>query len=298
MLVRHCVKKVRYALAAHGGCGKWASADGVHALRALRAAVEVGTRALEQGASALEAVCIAVVLLEDDPLFNAGTGSVLNSAGEAEMDASVMIGKDLRCGGVAAIKRVKNPVLVAREVMERTPHVLLAGEGALAFARGCGFPDYDPITEERRARHRAGIRSAHGSRGGTVGAVALDAAGRLAAATSTGGTSLKMPGRVGDSPIPGAGNYATRFAAASATGTGELMMRVLAAKSVCDRIEQGMTASAAARSVVSAIRREGTESAALMVLDRTGSVGFSMRGGRLPRAWHAGGETRIQARIS
>src|SRR6185436_13990724 len=134
-----------------------------------------------------DAACAAVVVLEDDPQFNAGTGAVLNRDGEAELDASVMAGNDLRCGGVAAIMRVRNPVLVARRVMEDTPHVLLAGSGALAFARAAGFGDYDPVTREARERH---------AQAGTVGAVARDASGAFAAATSTGGMDMKLPGRV------------------------------------------------------------------------------------------------------
>jgi beta-aspartyl-peptidase (threonine type) len=285
--MRRAVKKVSPVIAVHGGCGSWANVDSARALQGVRAAARAGQRVLEQGASALEAVCAAVVLLEDDPLFNAGTGSVRTSDGEVEMDASVMVGDDARCGGVACLRRVKNPVLVARSVMETTPHVLLAGEGALAFARRAGFPDYDPLAGGRM-RERANA-SANPSRGGTVGAVALDAAGGLAAATSTGGTSMKMPGRVGDSPIPGAGNYATRFAAASATGNGELMMRALAAKSVCDLVADGLTASAAARRVIARVALAGGQSAAMIALDRAGRVGVAKRGGRMPHAWHVAG---------
>ena len=275
-------------IAVHGGCGRWASADAARALRGVRAAAQTGRRMLEEGASALDAVCAAVVQLEDDPLFNAGTGSALNSEGEAEMDASVMVGKELRCGGVAALKRVKNPVLVARRVMQITPHVLLAGEGALAFARRCGFEDHDP----------AAGRRARAARLGTVGAVALDATGELAAATSTGGTAMKMPGRIGDSPIPGAGNYATPFAAASATGTGELMMRFLAAKAVCDRIACGETPCDAVQSIVEALPVGNAQGAALIALDASGRLGFFARGGRLPHAWHCAGEARVRGRMS
>ncbi len=275
-------------IAVHGGCGRWTDADAERALRSLRAAAQIGRRMLEDGASALDAVCASVVHLEDDPLFNAGTGSVLNSDGEAEMDASVMVGRQFACGGVAALRRVKNPVLVARRVMEITPHALLAGEGALAFARRCGFEDYDPVVPARR-------RGA--ARGGTVGAVALDARGVFAAATSTGGTSMKLAGRIGDSPIPGAGNYANPGAAASATGTGELMMRFLAAKDVCDRISAGESAADAVQSVVEKLPVGSGQSAALIAVGPSGRPGFFARGGRLPHAWHCAGEARVHAAV-
>ncbi len=284
----------RWALVVHGGCGHWAERDSAAALAGVRAAVAVARRILAGGGTALDAVCAAVVTLENDPLFNAGTGSVLNRDGAVEMDASVMTGPDLRAGGVAAIARVRNPILVARKVMEATPHVLLAGAGATAFARAHGFADYDPITHAslRRFRLRAAARAP-----GTVGAVALDAAGALAAATSTGGVSSKLPGRVGDSPIPGAGNYATALAAASATGNGELMMRTLAAKAVCDLVAAGRTAQRAATTAVRALPARDGESGAMIALDARGRVGVAMRGGVMPRAWASAGAPRIRARL-
>ncbi len=285
--MKKAAQTMRAVIAVHGGCGRWARDDAARALRGVRAAAQSARRLLEEGAGALDAVCAAVVRLEDDPLFNAGTGSALNSEGQAEMDASVMVGSDLRCGGVAALKRVRNPVLVARRVMEITPHVLLAGEGALAFARRCGFEDHDPGVGRRAKGQRA-------ARGGTVGAIALDSNGVLAAATSTGGTAMKMPGRIGDSPIPGAGNYATPIAAASATGTGELMMRFLAAKGVCDRVACGARPEEAVRFVLEGLPVGEGQSAALIVLDASGCLGFFARGGRLPHAWHCAGEARVR----
>jgi beta-aspartyl-peptidase (threonine type) len=210
------------------------------------------------------------------------------------MDAAVMTGEDLRCGGVAAIRRVKNPVLVARKVMEATPHVLLAGAGATAFARRHGFGSYDPVTRESLRRWR--LRSAAASPG-TVGAVALDGAGRLAAATSTGGVSLKLPGRVGDTPIPGAGNYATRHAAASATGTGELMMRTLATKSACDAVAAGQSPRCAALAAIRALPAHAGECGGMIALDASGGVGVAMRGGVMPHAWCVEGAARITARL-
>jgi beta-aspartyl-peptidase (threonine type) len=284
-----------YAIAVHGGCGRWDGRDTRAALRGVRAAVEAARRILAGGGSAVDAVCAAVVVLEDDPLFNAGTGSTLNRDGDAEMDASVMTGARLLCGGVAAIRRVRNPILVARRVMEETPHVLLAGRGATAFARRQGFRDYDPITRESRRRFRSAI--AADAAGGTVGAVAVDAKGRLAAATSTGGTALKLPGRVGDSPVPGAGNYATRFAAASATGRGELILRHAVTKSLCDRVAAGRSAGRAAQATLRRLPLERGESVGVIALDRLPRIGVAIRGGAMPHAWFVAGTPRIVARM-
>jgi beta-aspartyl-peptidase (threonine type) len=286
---------MRYAIAVHGGCGRWDSRDTRAALRGVRAAVEAARRTLAGGGSALDAVCAAVVALENDPLFNAGTGSTLNHEGDAEMDASVMTGEQLRCGGVAVIRRVRNPVLVARRVMEHTPHVLLAGRGATAFARRQGFRDYDPITRESRLRFRSA--TAAGAAAGTVGAVALDAEGRLAAATSTGGTALKLPGRVGDSPVPGAGNYATRFAAASATGRGELILRHALTKSLCDRVAAGRRAARATRETLQRLPLERGESIGAIALDHRAGIGVAIRGGVMPHAWFVAGTARVIARM-
>ncbi len=286
---------MRYAIAVHGGCGRWDGRNTRAALQGVRAAVEAARRILTGGGSALDAVCAAVVVLEDDPLFNAGTGSTLNSEGDAEMDAAVMVGEQLRCGGVAAIRRVRNPVLVARRVMEDTPHVLLAGPGATAFARRQGFRDYDPITRESRLRFRS-VMAAEAA--GTVGAVALDTKGRLAAATSTGGTALKLPGRVGDSPVPGAGNYATRLAAASATGRGELILRHAVTKSLCDRVAAGRSAGRAAPETLRRLPLERGDSVGVIALDRAARVGVAIRGGgAMPHAWFVAGAGRVVARM-
>jgi beta-aspartyl-peptidase (threonine type) len=286
----------RYAIVVHGGCGRWEGRDARAALRGVRAAVAAGRGVLAAGGSALDAVCAAVVVLEDDPLFNAGTGSTLNREGDAEMDASVMTGESLRCGAVAVIRRVRNPVLVARRVMEATPHVLLAGRGATAFARREGFRDYDPITPESRLRFR-GALAGEAARG-TVGAVARDADGRLAAATSTGGIALKLPGRVGDSPVPGAGNYATRFAAASATGRGELMLRHVVTKALCDRVAAGRSADRAALETVQRLPMERSGSVGVIVVDRAARVGVAIHGrGTMPHAWFVAGARRVVARM-
>jgi len=282
-----------YAIAVHGGCGRWDGRDTRAALRGVRVAVQAARRILATGGSAVDAVCAAVVVLEDDPLFNAGTGSTLNRHGDAEMDASVMAGVGLRCGGVAAIRRVRNPILVARRVMEETPHVLLAGRGATAFARSQGFRNYDPAARKSRLRLRGALAAA----AGTVGAVALDGEGRLAAATSTGGTALKLPGRVGDSPVPGAGNYATPSAAASATGRGELILRHAVTKSLCDRVAAGRSAARAAQETLRRLPLERGESVGVIALDKRARVGVAIRGGAMPHAWLVEGARRIVARM-
>lgn len=225
----------------HGGAGDFSGSD--HDISEYKEGVEEaalsGYDAIKSG-NALDAVVAAVCVLEDNPLFNAGTGSVLNMEGYVEADAMVMFQGCI--GAVAALKKTKNPVQVARLVMEKTDHVLLVGEGAYDFAR-MYFDEYDPVTEERKKRHEE--LKARFSKGdtrwkknhallahGTVGAVAYD--GELAAATSTGGVWMKLKGRVGDSPLVGCGTYAGEKAAISATGIGENIMRTVFAKSVHD----------------------------------------------------------------
>ncbi len=300
------------AIAVHGGAGRWPMAERRAALDGVRRAVEIGRRILQGRGSALDAVIAAVVVLEDDPLFNAGTGSVLNIEGEAEMDAGVMIGEALRTGNVAAIRRVKNPILIAKKVMDETEHVILSGAGAVGFARAMGFGDFDPVTSKRREafeeqrrillakRDKASVRlrdlMAELSRG-TVGAVALDARGRFAAATSTGGTTLKLPGRIGDTPIPGAGNYATTNAAASATGHGEWTLRHLATKSVCDLIAAGKTAQAAVNRVAQDIASAGGRGIGLIAVDGKGRVGVAHGTPFLPHAVFREDQKEIVARM-
>ncbi|HYM72770.1 MAG TPA: isoaspartyl peptidase/L-asparaginase, partial [Stellaceae bacterium] len=243
----------RFALAVHGGAGTLRRGD-MTAEREARyragvaAALVAGRAILADGGSALDAVTAAVCALEDDPLFNAGRGAVFTRAGTQEMDAAVMEGRDRRAGAVAGIFGPRNPVRAARAVMELTPHVLLVGEGAMAFCRAAGLAFEERsyfFTEARRqalaatlAQEAEGRADADESRRhGTVGAVARDRAGDLAAATSTGGMTAKYPGRVGDSPIIGAGTYADNATCAvSATGHGEVFIRYAAAHDVAARI--------------------------------------------------------------
>ena len=301
------------ALIAHGGAGNIRPGGEQRAVEGMHAAVQVGRAVLLAGGSALDAVCATVVALEDNPAYNAGTGSVLNYDGFVEMDACVMDGRDARAGAVAALQRVKNPVLVARKVMEETDHVMLAGEGAQRFARTLGFGDHDPVTAQRREdwedkRRRVaevlGARSLNVRRflkdhpaysGGTVGAAAVDAHGHLAAATSTGGVTLKLVGRVGDTPIVGAGNYASEHVAASATGTGEYVMRLLSTRELSERVARGESLEAAMRAVMEEMGRVFDADVGIIAVDRHGNPVARHRTRDMPHAWFAG-EGPVEAR--
>ena len=217
---------------------------------ALTNALEHGYAQLKAGKPALDAVTAAITVLEDDPHFNAGKGAVFNHDGKNELDASIMDGATLRAGGVANVHRVKNPILLARAVMERSPHVLMFGDGAEDFAKTQGIDLVDPkyfwtekrwqelqqaLKEDAAGQHADAEKEGHF---GTVGAVALDKAGHLAAGTSTGGMTDKRFGRVGDSPIIGAGTYANAGCAVSGTGWGEYYLRTVAAHEICMRVTE------------------------------------------------------------
>jgi beta-aspartyl-peptidase (threonine type) len=276
-------------LIAHGGAGNWRPGSEEDAIDGMTAAAEAGRAVLRSGGSALDAVCATVVLLEDNPIFNAGTGGVLNFDGFVELDASVMVSDEKRFGAVCGLQRVKNPVLVARKVMEETDHVMLTGEGAQRFARVMGFPDHDPVTPARRAdwedkkAHLDQVLANHRSlrmrrflkqhpeyAGGTVGAAAVDRDGVLAAATSTGGVTMKLVGRVGDSPVPGAGNYATEHVAASATGTGEFVLRSLSTRVIAERVALGAPLEEAMDGALQALRRDFDADVGIIAVDRSG----------------------------
>jgi L-asparaginase / beta-aspartyl-peptidase len=244
--------------------------------RALEAAYEQKT--------ALDAVTAAVVVMEDSPLFNAGRGSCFNAEGEIEMDASVMEGERLRAGAVAAVRRIRNPVLAARAVMEKSRHVLLAGSGAEAFARRQGLrlePESYFHTALRRAALTRNLKNHHG----TVGAVALDREGNLAAATSTGGYTGKLPGRIGDSPIIGAGTYAdNRACAVSGTGLGEAFIRAAVAYDVGARmLYRKDSLRKAAAAALAAVARLGGDGG-LIAVDRRGNVAMPFNSEGMYRA--------------
>jgi beta-aspartyl-peptidase (threonine type) len=274
------------AVLVHGGAGPSRADDDARACeegcrRAARAAYAV----LGRGGSALEAVVAAVVWLEDDPLFNAGTGAVLDAQGNAVLDAAVMEGFSRRAGAVANVTDLKNPVVLARAVMEKTRHVLIAGRGASELAAELGIPRCAPgalVTARQKERWQARERERGG---GTVGAVAIDSAGHVAAATSTGGTAGKRVGRIGDSPQMGSGTYADdRSGAVSMTGDGEVIIRAVAAKFACDALAGGESAARAAQRTVGELAGLGGEGGIILV-DRAGALGFAFNTARMSRAW-------------
>ena len=274
-----------YAIVVHGSAGpKRDQEEGEGARAGCLAAAEIGAAVLANGGSALDAVEQAARALEDDPLFNAGLGAVLNAAGEVELDASVMEGETLRAGAVAVVKTVKNPVSLARLVMEETPHVLLVGEGAEAFARAQGVPAIVPgslVTPLQRQRWLARQGSAHG----TIGVVAVDARAQVAAATSTGGTAGKLQGRVGDSPLIGAGTVAdSRWAAVSCTGLGEFIIRVGLARSVLEAVRHGATLSRACEDAIAELARIGGDGG-LIAVTPGGEVGWAFCSERMAGAF-------------
>lgn len=265
---------------------------------ALRACLQAGLDVLQDGGAALDAVTAAVMALEDEPLFNAGRGAVFTSAGTHEMDAAVMQGNTRACGAVAGICGPRHPVLAARAVMERTEHVLLTGAGAAAFLASTDLEMMSPDwfgTPIRRAaleaeleRRRAG-RPDDGDparKHGTVGAVACDAHGHLAAATSTGGMTAKLPGRVGDSPVIGAGTWADDDTAAiSATGHGEYFIRWAAGHEIDARMRwAGQDLVKAAGDVVSELGERGG-SGGLIAVDRHGNITLPFNSPGMYRAW-------------
>ncbi len=252
-----------HALVIHGGAGVVSGRLAAHPQSRFEASLgqilDAGFEVLDRGGSSLDAVTTAVRMLEDDPLFNAGRGAGLTRDGTAELDASIMDGRDQKAGAVACVTRVKNPVELARRVMENSLHVMLVGTGADDFAREQGMilvPNEYFHTDERRAELEAvkqGRMSYHMSTPhGTVGAVALDSQGHIAAATSTGGTTNKLPGRVGDSPIIGAGTYAKDgVCGVSATGYGEYFIRAVAAHRLAATMEyRGFSLQDAARQLI------------------------------------------------
>jgi beta-aspartyl-peptidase (threonine type) len=280
----------KWSLAIHGGSGVLERGDLTPekeaAFRAgLDAALKAGAKVLDEGGSSLDAVEATVRVLEDNPLFNSGKGSVFTAEGVNELDASIMDGQTLKAGAVAGVTRTRNPISLARAVMEKSPHVMLAREGADQFSRENGLEQVDPSyfrTEERwkqleawRKDHHAALDPTHLF--GTVGAVAMDKAGHVAAATSTGGMTGKRWGRIGDSPIIGAGTYARDGdCAVSATGSGEYFIRETAARQVCDRIAwKGETVQQAADGTMASITKIGGDGG-LIAIDGQGRVAFGM----------------------
>ena len=281
------------AIIVHGGAGAWdVESERMRvAQAACREAALAGHAVLKAGGSALDAVETAVHILEDCPALDAGRGSYPNAQGEVEMDALIMDGRALNLGAVAAIQRVRHPISLARRVMTDTPHTFLVGPGADAFADQIGFPrcTAEDLLVPPEVNDTQSVAPPSGPLGDTVGAVAMDLNGDLAAATSTGGTRLKMPGRVGDSPLVGAGGYAdNRTAAVSATGQGEAIMKVVLSKRVCDLAGEGLSAQAACETAVRLLEERVGGECGLIAIDAQGEVGMARNTRAMPFAYVVG----------
>ena len=272
------------AIVVHGGAGRREAETEAARAAAVDEATAAGWAVLAGGGSSVDAVVAAVVRLEDDPLFNAGLGSVLTAEGTVEMDASIMDGADLRAGAVAAVRGVCNPIQLARVLMDQGREVFLVGAPATAFARTHGLRVVAPealVTEAARRRWQA----RHTAPGNTVGAVACDAHGHVAAATSTGGVAGQHTGRVGDSAVIGAGTYADDLAGAgSATGPGEAIIRVGLVRTALDALAQGAEVTAAARTALATLERRVGEWAGLVLVDCHGRIGIAHTTESMPTA--------------
>ena len=278
------------SIAIHGGAGVISRAtmtpDAERAYRAdLERALDAGYDVLDKGGTSLDAVVAAVKVLEDSPLFNAGKGSVFNHEGINELDASIMDGATAKAGAVAGLRHVRNPIELARLVMERSPHVMLAGEGAEEFALEQGMPlvpgsyffterRWQQLEDAQKAERTASLPKEDIGFFSTVGAVARDKGGNLAAATSTGGMTNKRWGRVGDSPIIGAGTYADNATCAvSSTGSGEYFIRTVVAHEICARVRlAGVTAARAAHDVVHGTLKQIGGDGGVIVVDAKGAI--------------------------
>ncbi len=295
---------MRYAIAIHGGAGTITRGSMTPEREAeyrhkLSEALLAARRILEEGGAALDAVVAAITVMEESPLFNAGRGAVFTADGRNELDASIMDGATLNAGAVAAVTHVRSPIRLARAVLEHSPHVLLAGQGAEEFARDQGI-ELVPATwfwTERRFRQLLKVqeKGEHAllldhdgdHRFGTVGAVVLDAKGDLAAGTSTGGLTNKAWGRIGDSPIIGAGTYASnRSCAVSGTGQGEYFMRLTIARDICALVEyRGLSLQEAADEMVQRRLKELGGGGGVIALGRDGTIVFSFNTEGMYRGW-------------
>jgi L-asparaginase / beta-aspartyl-peptidase len=309
------------AIIVHGGAGTVTPARAEIVQEGCKEAALIGWRILQAGGSALDAVEAAVRSLEDNPQYNAGTGACLTSDGNIELDAGIMEGHTLQVGAVACVELIKNPISLARKILE-SPHVLLAGKGAQEYALERGIPmcELEDLVTERQYQiwlekktqvanesnieneqrhHRREVASieAREDRHGTVGAVAIDMAGHLAAATSTGGIPNQYPGRVGDSPLVGCGFYADDNAAVSCTGDGEDFTRLLIAKRAADFVAHGETARDAASKVIAFLGAKATGAGGLIMVDRKGNIGFAWNSHHMKYAYITEGMERPESGI-
>ncbi len=295
------------AILVHGGA--WATPEDEREphRKGTHLAVQAGWDILFQGGSALDAVTTAVRLMEGDSTFNAGRGAVLNAAGEVELDAAVMEGTNLATGAVAAVQGIEHPIDLARRVMERSPHALIVGPGALSFARTEGLStcsasalivDRERERWEQARKEQAGqsnkvLPNCYGSGSGdTVGAVACDQEGRLAAASSTGGALLKLPGRVGDCPLVGCGLYADdRSGAATATGWGEGNIRIVLARRAVELLSSQRAAPEAARQAIGMLEARVNGRGGVILVDPEGNLGFAFNTPCMTHAYLTDGMT-------
>lgn len=300
-----------YGIIVHGGAGK--HRDKKEAIKGVRKACKKGFMVLEKGGSAIDAVCAAVCEMEDNPYFNAGFGSVLTIRGTVELDASIMVGNTLKFGAVAGITGFKNPILIARRVMEKTSHLLLVGKGAEEFALLEGFKKTNLVSKERLDFYFKFLKDKKNSLreelkdtliwlknkyeifvGDTVGACAVDSKGNIVAGTSTGGIFFKMEGRVGDTPCPGCGTYANPFCAVSATGLGEAIMRAVLSKFVCDKISEGVDVMEACRKGIEVLEESTGGKAGVIAITRDLQFGYYMNTEAMPVAFASKKNKKIE----
>jgi len=287
---------IKPSIVVHGGAWEIPDTEVRDHIDGINTALEKGWSLLNEGKRALDTVEETVAILEDDPTFDAGKGSILNTDGSVEMDASIMDGKSFRAGAVAALRNFPNPVRIARQVMEKTEHILLAGQGCEEFARRQGF---QPVTIEELLTPREWKRleklikdkkfvtpHAFGKKRGTVGAVAMDQYGEMASATSTGGTPKKIPGRVGDTPLIGCGTYAENgVGAISCTGWGESIMKVMLAKEVAEQMRSGIEAQVSAQKGIQILHDRVGGLGGIICLDSQGSIGIAFNTPRMARGY-------------
>ncbi|MDX1613965.1 MAG: isoaspartyl peptidase/L-asparaginase [Candidatus Promineifilaceae bacterium] len=286
----------------HGGAGSWQ--EGEQYLRAAEEAcaeaARTAQRILTSQGTALDAVEAAVRLLEDAPECDAGRGSYLNTAGQIELDALIMDGATLEMGAVGAVKHIRNPITLARRVLDSTPHNFLVAEGAEAFAKAIKFPlcTLDDLLVDPRRQHPPDVDHERPLdlrirtdrvQGDTVGAVALDSQGDVAAATSTGGTKGKWPGRIGDSPLVGSGAYADNLSAAvSATGQGEALMRIVISRRVCQSIEAGASVQEASQGAIALLANRVNGQGGVICVGSQGGIGVAYNTRVMPHAIASG----------
>lgn len=293
------------ALIVHGGAGNIPQDAWEPHLAGCRRAVEAGWQALRAGSHALDAVQAAIVVLEDDPIFDAGIGSVLNRDGAVELDAGIMEGERLQAGACAGVTRVKNPIRLARAILE-SENTFMVASGAERFAEAQGLEMITPeafVIEEEVRRWRGFLIDPPPVeelyQGGTVGCVAVDGAGIVAAGTSTGGRDFKMPGRVGDSPLIGCGFYAdNRGGGASTTGWGEAITRLVLCKWVVDDLARGNEPGLAAREAIRLLQERLNGAGGVITADRTGRVADWHNTKAMARAWIREEDERIIAKIT